>query len=283
MNKFWVKSKINGNMVLIDASDPIEASKNDLAKAYFKSEVLAKYRSQPSKYQISDSCIKCKSEDWILQSCYTSSNNEIYCYLWDLYLLPDSEQEYWKIYNLKSPTGKANFLAIKRDFFCSFESFEKEKLSETLKKLQNTKIKIGSKSLEIWKPKEDFEQMLNEVMLPQVEEYKQYRDEFLLPLSRLVVEGFSKEKLFEWVFYLKEDFLKTFSSLTILENCLKNLSDEEKAKKTIKPLKYLHKEKSSRSSHGGKSVKINMISESKMILKEVTTSINDIIQIIKNN
>lgn len=279
--KFWARS--NNKMLYIDSSN----RRYELAPCFFKPEVLAKYRSLPSKYRIDEGFLMSEDEGWILRSCYTASNGEIYCYLCDLSDLPEEEQAYWQVHNLSDPKGKQSPLAIERDFFCSFENSAKQGLTKALKKLRQIEISIDNSEYKVWEPKENLEQMINEIALPQVEEYKQYRDDFLLPLARLIIEGFQYENLKRWALKLginiKNDcgVHNRYGSLQLLKQCLASLHDSHKAEKAVKPLLRLNDEKSARSSHGGKSPQEKIVITTKDILNQVTKAIIDISQLLE--
>ena len=262
----------------ITCSDP----QHELDKVFFAAEVLARYRSCPSQYTIGDGFIRCHKDGWILNSLYITSNNEVYCYLYDLSLLPNKEQRYWKIYNLKSRLGKEDRLEIKRNFFCSFDDGP---LSNLLRILQNFQtLRFGKDSLQIWNHTLSIEEMINEIAMPLIEEDKHYKDQFLLPLARLIIEGFSQANL-KW---LAEELdidssAEKLGSLSLLEKCLIALSDKDQASIAIAPLRHLQDEKSSRSSHGGKSPKQNIVKEAKQILSNVTKSLDSIATIINTS
>lgn len=314
--KFW--TRIGNKKRYINDSDPTYSEGINFFKAlvFFDANVLNKYTQSPSVYKINDRCIICKKEDgWILQSCYKSSNNEIYCYLYDLSLLPIEEKHYWRSFNLKNPTGQPNRLAIKSDCFCIFENSKKEDLVATLKRLYHVKIKIGDKYFRIWKPKEDYDAtsiencdvismenydaasiekcdtmnikkcdaMANEIVIPLVEEYKQYRDNFLLPLARLVIEGFIYKNLEIWSKELAIDINEQDKTLVILKKCLSHFCDEEQTKKITSPLRSLQKEKSAHASHGGKQPEQDVIQKSENMIEQITQSLVEIVKIIQNN
>ena len=121
--------------------------------------------------------------------------------------------------------------------------------------------------------------MSNEVMLPLMEENKQYRDEFLLPLARFVIEGFIVKNLKQWAKELGIQLKEENGSLTILTKCLSQLCGIEQARKVMKPLRDLQSEKSARSSHGGKADEKNVVAKSQEHLELVTEAIIDIVQI----
>jgi len=257
-------------------------SSHERSCAYFDPQVLLRYTGQPDKYLVEDSYIKSKEEGWILQSLCYSSCGEVYCYLYDLSLLPEKEQAHWRPDNLEDPEGTESSLARERDFFCSFDNSTKQELVCVLKNLGEMRFQVGDTNLVIWSPREDFDQMVNEVVLPLTEENKQYRDGFLLPLARLVIEGFEEKKLKKIAVSLGVSIEKP-GSLNALELFLARLCGDKKiAVEVLKPLRDLQNEKSARASHGGKEREKTMVTKANSTLAAATESIAAILQIIKN-
>src|SRR3989339_358239 len=238
--KFWVRCRITGKMCEVCVGD----SSHERSCAYFDPQVLLRYTGQPGKYLVEDSYIKSKEEGWILQSLCYSSCGEVYCYLYDLSLLPEKEQAHWRPDNLEDPEGTESSLARERDFFCSFDNSTKQELVCVLKNLGEMRFQVGDTNLVIWSPREDFDQMVNEVVLPLTEENK---------LKKIAVSlGVSIEKP---------------GSLNALELFLARLCGDKKiAVEVLKPLRDLQNEKSARASHGGKEREKTMVTKANSTL-----------------
>jgi len=285
--KFWVRSRKTSVMMFVDCSVACD-SESELDLVFFDPELLTRYQFIPCKYIVGEGSIESKDGQLMLKSCYEASNGDIYCYRYDLLHLPEKEFLYFKLFNLNSSDGEENPIARNRDLYCSFDDFEKEGLSWRLKNFQKLleELRKDKKITGIWRPKEGgLEEMINEIVLPRVQEYKQYRDGFLLPLARLVIEGFVSKELREWASMVEvstttEDG-RELGTLAILKKCLVTLCGESEAAGVVKPLEKLQREKSARSSHGGKEPEAAVIEKSKDILKEVTKSIVDITKIMR--
>jgi hypothetical protein len=281
--KFWVKPRGKSSLVLVDVNE----YKHDLSVVFFKPSVLDRYLASPSKYSMRDDHIRCKEDGWILQSCYTSSNNEVYSYLCDLRLLPQDEIKYWYLHNLAEPTGALNFLAESRDFDCSFENFAKEKLYIVLKRLAAIDLQFNQKAMPLWEPKkykkyaDALEKMVDDLFLPLTNEDKQFCNNFLLPLACLVVEGFSSECLKKWAEALGVTLDPSWGTLKILEECLNYICNDVVGTRVVVSLKELQKEKSARASHGGKVPEEEPIAKAKDMLDKITFSLEEIAIIIE--
>jgi hypothetical protein len=74
---------------------------HDLAPAYFRPEVLNKYRNDPDKYTLHERHIDCKG--WWLKSYDINDEGLVHVYMVDIAKLPYEEQLYWKSYNVGVP------------------------------------------------------------------------------------------------------------------------------------------------------------------------------------
>ena len=103
------------------SSDPEQIGnyfvKSDLpfgtSPAFFKPEVLLRYRQDPSRFQIDDRWIHCKGA-WSIRY-DINEEGQVHVYLCDLSLLPYQEQLYWKAFN-EPPKAGISQRALKTDF-----------------------------------------------------------------------------------------------------------------------------------------------------------------------
>ena len=76
----------------------------ELSPAFFKPEVLSKYKNDTDKYLIEDCRIHCRSA-WELRGYDVNEAGQVHAYICDLRNLPYSEQLYWKSFNEEPQTG----------------------------------------------------------------------------------------------------------------------------------------------------------------------------------
>ena len=76
----------------------------ELSPAFFKPEVLSKYKNDTDKYLIEDCHIHCRSA-WELRGYDVNEAGQVHAYICDLRNLPYSEQLYWKSFNEEPQTG----------------------------------------------------------------------------------------------------------------------------------------------------------------------------------
>jgi hypothetical protein len=79
----------------------------EMSPAFFKPEVLSKYKSNSDKYRLDDRSISCRNS-WHLQTYDINDAGQVHTYLAYLQRLPYEEQMYWKSFNEppKAPLSK---------------------------------------------------------------------------------------------------------------------------------------------------------------------------------
>ena len=75
-----------------------------ISPAFFRAEVLSKYKSDPDKYTVEDRQISCRG-GWFLKSYDVNEAEQVHAYICDLRELPYKEQQYWKNFNEGPKTG----------------------------------------------------------------------------------------------------------------------------------------------------------------------------------
>ena len=156
----------------------------ELSPAFFRPDVLAKYKADSDKYTVEDRQIICRAT-WSL---YYDVNEEsqVHAYLCDLRNLPNSEQIYWKSFN-ESPSAWISTRAMENDFL--------NQPTDNVPPVQKILMLLRN-----WKSKKYLHWSLrNEILLKKVSTpYTTSRDEWgreFLNLSKLVIEGFEVERV----------------------------------------------------------------------------------------
>jgi hypothetical protein len=85
-----------------------------LSPAFFKPEVLLKYKADSDKYSLAGRSISCRG-GWSLQTYDINDAGQVHTYLVYLRNLPHEEQLYWKSYNEK-PKRTISNRAFTTDF-----------------------------------------------------------------------------------------------------------------------------------------------------------------------
>lgn len=155
----------------------------ETSPAFFRPEVLLKYKADPDKYQIERRSIHCRGT-WSLRSFDINEAGQVHAYLCDLNKLPYSEQLCWKSYN-EAPKSGISKRAYKADFLAEWDDSPDplESLKRRLQALHDQKVAWWS---------------LKNATLPERVHYpvtdaqeEEWANELML-LDQLVVEGFHR-------------------------------------------------------------------------------------------
>ena len=87
----------------------------ELSPAFFRPEVLAKYKNDTEKYAVEDRDIYCRG-GWWLRGYHVNRAGQVHVYICDLRNLPSAEQLYWKSFN-ENPKDGISEQARKTDFY----------------------------------------------------------------------------------------------------------------------------------------------------------------------
>lgn len=152
----------------------------DLSPAFFKSEVLLKYKADKDKYQVTDRDIYCRVA-WYLRDFDVNEAGQVHAYICDLRRLPYSEQLHWLSYN-EEPKAQISRRAVENDFLGRPSSF-----IEPLREVQFKVRKWNDASPSWWCPRD--EQTIARICVPHTSSRDEWAEAFL-DLTKLVHEGF---------------------------------------------------------------------------------------------
>lgn len=152
----------------------------ELSPAFFRPEVLLKYKADPDKYLISDGYLNCRNA-WTLRGLDFNDSGQIHVYICDLARLPYEEQLYWRSFNEK-PKGSISERAIRTDFLAQWYS-----LDRNFDKLESTLQKWEVKKVGWWKPISQIR--YGGFEFPISDNRKEWVNH-ISELTKLVIEGF---------------------------------------------------------------------------------------------
>jgi len=115
----------------------------ELSPAFFRPEVLTKYKADSEKYRLQDRKISCRG-GWSLQNYDVNTEGQVHTYLVYLRNLPFEEQQHRKAYN-EEPKGPISRRALKRDFEGSWEVEE-----DPLERLRRVAREVGGSHVPWW-------------------------------------------------------------------------------------------------------------------------------------
>jgi hypothetical protein len=202
----------------------------EVSPAFFRPDVLLKYKSDPDKYEIRDRSITCR-KSWHLKTYDINDAGQVTTYIVYLRDLPYAEQKHWKLYN-EPPKAPLSARAIKTDFEGDWDD-----IYDPLRSLK-TRISSLDGSQPTWWI-ERGEDLRDAVQYPVSSSAKEWADE-ILALSQMVVEGFAPRPLRQIAERLKKNVEKQWGSLKLLEVVLDAVAtDEEEARRLVHPFREL--------------------------------------------
>ena len=161
-----------------------EADKNDLpfelSPAFFRPEVLSKYKTDREKYTVGDRELQCRAS-WTLRAYDVNDAGQVFAYICYLRNLPYNEQLHWKSFN-EAPKASISERAFINDFKGEFVAFRHPR-AETLSILQRWR----ARGVEWWTLRDEG---LWDRANPPISSSKDEWAEAVMDLSKLVVEGF---------------------------------------------------------------------------------------------
>ena len=176
----------------------------ELSPAFFRPEVLLKYKADREKYTVGERDVSCRAA-WHLEGIDLNEAGQVHAYICDLRRLPYSEQLHWQSFNEPPKTGISK-RAVINDFQGEFVSFE-----EPLRKVLSIVRRWHDNKVPWWTLRD--ERLLERVNTPLTASRDEWAEAFM-DLAKLVVEGFETRAIRErletvQVEYDKED--KTIS------------------------------------------------------------------------
>ena len=192
------------------------ASENSLpyetSPAFFRADVLAKYKADSDKYTVGETTISCRG-GWMLRNYGVNEAGQVFVYIRRLRELPYEEQQYWAIYNEAPKTGISE-RAYTTDFLGEWADTPtpREELVNLLQRWRELGVPWWK-----WRPDTPPDRL---VVVPRMEN----RDEWgnsLVALSNAVLEGFRTKELRRILKTHSIEVDKQWRSITLLERILR--------------------------------------------------------------
>jgi hypothetical protein len=212
----------------------------ELSPAFFRAEVLSKYKMDSEKYRLEQRSITCRGA-WHLQSYDINEAGQVHTYLIYLRNLPYAEQIYWKSYN-EAPKGPLSTRAFKTDFEGCWESDY-----EPLGSITDAIRKMTTESVPWWTLRS--EALVGQLHYPVTSSADEWANELLI-FDQLLVEGFETRWLRTKAQSLGRTPDQSFGSLKLLAECLigSGISADDVGK-VVAPLSKLHELRSKLKGH----------------------------------
>ena len=236
---FWIVDYKNNGKVIKTSCSPNHIvnyfSKSNLpweiSPAFFRPEVLQKYKNDQEKYTISYGSIECRGA-WYLRSYDINKAGQVHAYIGDLADLPYDEQLYWKSFN-ERPKADISERAIQTDILGQFPT-----TVDHLENLKNIVVELDKRPPAWWKRRGG--DLMNAVQVPVNDSASEWGSE-ILALDQLVVEGFQLQPLREIIKSNDGKFKAGWRSFKLIEVSLVLMGrTEDQAKDAVAPLQELH-------------------------------------------
>lgn len=151
-----------------------------ISPAFFRPEVLHRFKADPEKYSLEERSISCRG-GWHLKTYDINEAGQVHTYIGYLTDLPYDEQMYWATFN-EWPKGPISARAHKTDILGEWQSDY-----DPLMSLKSKVRKLDESRPAWWSPRGTA--VVVAVLAPATDSPKEWADE-ILALDQLVVEGF---------------------------------------------------------------------------------------------
>ena len=203
----------------------------ELSPAFFRPEVLLRYKSDSDKYTLQDRSISCRGA-WHLQTYDVNDAGQVHTYIVYLRSLPYEEQLHWKAHN-EPPKARISKRAVRTDFEGIWDSEY-----DALRSLRQVVRQLNEAAPFWWSHRP--EKAIESVHYPVTTSPDEWADE-ILRLDQLVIEGLRGRKLRSLAASMGRVPASALGSLKLVEECLMGLGwDEERAREVTGPMHRLH-------------------------------------------
>lgn len=182
----------------------------ELSPAFFRPEVLLKYKGDTEKYKVGDRDIHCRGA-WTLRGYDVNEAEQVHAYICDLRGLPYKEQEYWKSFNEK-PKSSISQRAFTTDFEGAWSD-----LADPLQDIRRVLWRWVQSDSGWWKPRD--ETLLERITKPRTTSRDEWAEAFA-DLSKLIIEGLQVKFLRDRLKERNLTFRNGEKSLVLIERLL---------------------------------------------------------------
>jgi hypothetical protein len=202
----------------------------EMSPAFFKAEVLHRYKADQVKYSLNDRSITCRGA-WSLRTYDVNKEGQVHTYLRYLGELPYKEQLYWQSFN-EWPKGGLSERAITTDFKGEFY-----RGYDPLNSLKRVTVELDERAPGWWQPRgEALRKVVHNPVTPSSAEWS----DAVMLLDQLVNEGFLLAALRALAKSLGIVLQPDWRQFKLLEECVaaKSVNGVD-AKELIDPLRRL--------------------------------------------
>lgn len=182
----------------------------ELSPAFFKPDVLLKYKADHDRYTIGERDIHCRGA-WTLRGFDVNDAGQIHAYICDLRNLPYQEQLYWKSFN-EEPLAGISKRAIENDFKGEWSS-----IVDPLQDVLSIADRWDRSRVAWWKL--PGRASLERVITPRSASRDEWATAFM-DLSKLIIEGFQVKAIRNGLEVMDIAFEENEKSIALIERML---------------------------------------------------------------
>jgi hypothetical protein len=203
----------------------------EISPAFFRPDVLHRFKADPEKYNLDDRSISCRSA-WYLKGYDINDAGQVHAYIGDLAHLPIEEQRYWQSFN-EWPKGTISTRAHENDILGKFSS--------EYDPLLLLKYKIGKLNAappEWWQPRS--EAHMDAARYPATDSTLEWANE-IMAFDQFLVEGFQLKPLRKMLEAKGKKAETSWASLRVIAEILVASGQTvDDAKAILTPLSRVH-------------------------------------------
>lgn len=204
----------------------------EISPAFFRPEVLHRFKADPEKYSLDDRTISCRNA-WYLKTYDINEAGQVHTYIGYLANLPIEEQRYWQSFN-EWPKGPISKRALENDILGEFSSDY-----EPLDGLKRKITRLNELKPNWWSFRS--ESVIDAARYPASDSVLEWGNE-ILALDQMVVEGFLSKPLRRILNELGKTLDANWGSLRLLQEYATTRGNaQEDAIALLDPLRTLHR------------------------------------------
>jgi hypothetical protein len=182
----------------------------EVTPAFFRPEVLLKYKADRDKYTIDSRQIHCRGA-WTLRNYDVNEADQVHTYICYLRDLPYEEQLYWASYN-EHPKAPISKRALTTDFGGMPYPY-----ADSLQKVLSIVKNLAENTLTWWTLRDDA--LIERLSIPRTTSRDEWAEAFM-DLSKLIIEGFETKEIRRTLSDKGVDFDPKDQSIVLLEKLL---------------------------------------------------------------
>jgi hypothetical protein len=214
----------------------------EISPAFFRPEVLLRYKADTEKYSLRHRSITCRSA-WSLQTFDINDAGQVHTYIAYLRDLPHDEQLHWKAHN-EAPRAPMSERAITTDL-----RGERYRQRDELEGIRKTARDLNTKRPSWWVQRP--ERVIEKVFYVVTTSQDEWANE-ILNLEQATIEGFRARALRSHAERMGRSGIEKLASLKLIEECLMGLGwEEEPAREVTAPFHEVHDIRSHLRAHDG--------------------------------